>query len=95
MPKAMQSKCNSWVFLCLQSWFFLGFLLFDELFFLARYGQIDQSIRSHALQHIIFGELNGDYPFTYKEALTHEHNMHKKFKEVNSFLLSFVYGFLL
>jgi hypothetical protein len=73
---------------------FLGFLLFDELFFLARYDQIDQSIQSHALQHIIFGELNRDHPFTYEEALNHEHNMHKKFKEVNSFLLSFVYGFL-
>jgi len=52
-------------------------MLFDELFFLARYDWIDQSIQSHALQHIIFGELNGDHPFTYEEALTHEHNMHK------------------
>jgi hypothetical protein len=72
----------------LQSWFFLGFLLFDEFFFHARYDWIDQSIQSHALQRIIFGELNGHHPLTYKEALTHEHNKHKKLK-VGQFL-SFV-----
>ncbi len=84
----MQSNCNSWVFLCLQSWFFLGFLLFDEFFFLVRYDWIDQSIQSHTLQPIILGKLNGHHPLTYKEALTHEYNMHKKLK-VSQFL-SFV-----
>jgi uncharacterized membrane protein HdeD (DUF308 family) len=46
------------------------------------------------LQQIISWELNGNHIFTYKEAFSHEQNMHKKLKVINSILLSFVYGFL-
>jgi hypothetical protein len=40
--------------------------------FVVKYYQMYQSIWSCTLQCIIYKELNGDHPFTYEEAFTHE-----------------------
>jgi hypothetical protein len=62
MPKAMQSKCNTyWCFLCLHFLILLGFFVVWWIVFVARYNWTYQGIWSHALQHIILGELNGNH----------------------------------
>jgi hypothetical protein len=45
------------------------------ILFFARYDWTSKGIWSHALQRIIFGELNREQPLTYEKALTHEQNM--------------------
>jgi hypothetical protein len=64
----MQSKCNSWIFLCLH--YFLKFSIVWWVIFLVKYDRMGQGIR--ALQHIISRELNGDHLLTYEEAFTHQ-----------------------
>jgi hypothetical protein len=55
---------------------------------------MDQSIQSHALQFILSRKLNENHLLTYEEDLPMSKTCTKNLKYVNSFILSFVYGFL-
>ncbi len=56
---------------------FLGCRLFLMMFLFCRYDQTDSALKNQAMQRVMSGEINGDHPLTFEEALSQEQQSFK------------------
>ncbi len=47
------------------------------MFLFCRYDQTDSALKNQAMQRIMSGEINGDHPLTFEEALSQEQQSFK------------------
>ncbi|CAK9206157.1 unnamed protein product [Sphagnum troendelagicum] len=57
----------------------------------AEYDWTNQGIQSHAMQHIISSEVNGDHVLSFEKVIVQEQEVHKKLKIFQFLILFFNY----